>query len=106
VFRFIGSAITVPLAEELAFRGYILARLSGASLQTNSRIAFSWLPFLGSSLLFGVFHGAWVAGTIAGLGYAMARYRRGKVQDAIVAHMTTNALLSGYVILTQEWSYW
>ena len=106
VFRFVGSAITVPLAEELAFRGYILARMSGASLHTRDRIAFAWLPFLGSSLLFGVFHGAWIAGTIAGLGYAIARYRRGRVQDAIVAHMTTNALLSGYVLLTQEWSYW
>ncbi|MEN8107368.1 MAG: exosortase E/protease, VPEID-CTERM system [Pseudomonadota bacterium] len=106
VFRFVGSAVTVPLAEELAFRGYILARLSGAPLHTSGRIAFAWLPFLGSSLLFGIFHGAWVAGTLAGLGYAIARYRRGKVQDAIVAHMTTNALLSGYVILTHEWSYW
>ena len=106
VFRFIGSVITVPLAEELAFRGYLLARLSGAPLGTASRIEFAWLPFIGSSLLFGLFHGAWLAGTFAGLGYALARYRRGRLQDAIVAHMTTNALLSGYVCLTQEWSYW
>lgn len=106
VFRILGSVITVPLAEELAFRGYILARLSGAPLSTTAGIKFAWLPFFGSSLLFGIFHGAWLAGTIAGLGYGLARYRRGRVQDAIVAHMTTNALLSGYVCLTQEWSYW
>lgn len=105
-FRLVGAIITVPLAEELAFRGYILARLSGAPLSTTASIEFAWLPFIGSSLLFGIFHGAWLAGTIAGLGYGLARYRRGRVQDAIVAHMTTNALLSGYVCLTQEWSYW
>ncbi len=106
VFRCIGSAITVPLAEELAFRGYILSRLSNAELKMNMAPAFSWLAFLASSLLFGIFHGAWIAGTIAGMGYALARYRRGRVSDAILAHMTTNALLSAYVLMTQQWSYW
>jgi len=105
-FRCIGSAITVPLAEELAFRGYILSRLSGSELSQNSAPAFSWLAFLGSSILFGVFHGAWFAGTLAGMGYALARYRRGRVSDAVLAHMTTNALLSVYVLMTQQWSYW
>ncbi len=106
VLRTLGSVITVPLAEELAFRGYILSRLSGEEIDPNRKIAFSWLPFLGSSLLFGLFHGAWLAGTIAGMAYAFARYRRGRVSDAVLAHMTTNALLSAYVLLTQQWSYW
>jgi exosortase E/protease (VPEID-CTERM system) len=104
--RTLGSAVTVPLAEELAFRGYILSRLSGEDIDTNRKIAFRWMPFLGSSLLFGIFHGAWLAGTLAGMAYAFARYRRGRVSDAVLAHMTTNALLSAYVLLTREWSYW
>ncbi len=106
VFRFTGSVITVPLAEELAFRGYILSRLGGASLKTNISPGFSWLAFIGSSVLFGVFHGAWLAGTVAGMAYALIRYRRGKVSDAVIAHMTTNAMLSVYVLLTGYWSYW
>lgn len=105
-FRVLGSVIVVPLAEELAFRGYLLSRMSGAGLNTDSRIRFAWLPFLATSLLFGAVHGAWVAGTLAGMAYALARYRRGRVSDAVLAHITTNGLLSLYVLATQEWSYW
>jgi membrane protease YdiL (CAAX protease family) len=38
--------------------------------------------------------------------YAVALYRRRQIIDAIVAHATTNALLSGYVIATGSWSQW
>jgi hypothetical protein len=40
------------------------------------------------------------------MGYAFALYRRGQLADAVVAHMTTNALLSLYILYTHEWSYW
>jgi len=106
VFRFLGSTLTVPLAEELAFRGYLMSKLSGSKPGTGGAIAFTWFSFLTSSILFGLFHGAWLAGTIAGMCYALARYYRGKVGDAVLAHLTTNLLLSFYVLLTGEWSYW
>ena len=106
VFRCLGSAVVVPLAEELAFRGYLLNRLSGRDPAVSGGVPFTWLSFLLSSVLFGVFHGAWLAGTVAGMAYALARYRRGAVGDAVVAHMTTNLLLSGYVLVTGQWGYW
>ena len=105
-FRIIGSVITVPLAEELAFRGYLLARLGGQLPAINSDLRFSLLAFIISSLLFGLMHGDWTAGILAGMAYAWARYRRGQLGDAIIAHMTTNLLLSLYVLSTQQWSYW
>jgi len=46
-----------------------------------------------SSLAFGFLHGAWFAGTVAGLLYAFVRYRTGHVGYAIFAHSSTNALL-------------
>ena len=48
----------------------------------------------------------WLAGCLAGIAYAGVRYRRGQIGDAVVAHMTTNGLLSLYVLLTGHWSYW
>jgi hypothetical protein len=33
-------------------------------------------------------------------------YHRGRLFDAVVAHATTNALLSGYVIATGSWTQW
>jgi exosortase E/protease (VPEID-CTERM system) len=106
LFRFIGSAITVPLAEELAFRGYLLARLGGSSPTLQGALTFAWLPLLASSVLFGLLHGHWIAGTLAGIAYGAARYWRGETGDAVVAHMTTNALLSIFVLATQRWAYW
>jgi exosortase E/protease (VPEID-CTERM system) len=106
IFRALGSAITVPLAEELAFRGYLLRKLIAWDFEKVSFKQFTWFSFLLSSLLFGLLHGRWLAGTLAGMAYALAVYRRGQLSDAIVAHMTTNALLAVYVLIMGKWSLW
>ncbi len=106
VLRFIGSAVTVPIAEELAFRGYLMARLTPGGPGPADRLRFSWPALLVSSAFFGLLHGAWLAGAIAGLAYGLIRYHRGRVADAVVAHAVTNALLSIYVLGTGHWSLW
>jgi hypothetical protein len=50
-------------------------------------------------------HGRWLAGTLAGIGYALALRQRGQLADAIVAHMTTNALIAAYVLSQQAWAH-
>jgi CAAX prenyl protease-like protein len=62
-FRVIGSVITVPVAKELAFRGYVLRRLISSDFDKVTP-RFNWLSFLGSSFLFGTLHGRWIAGTV------------------------------------------
>jgi len=106
IFRVLGSVITVPIAEELAFRGYLLRRLVSTDFESLSSPRFTWISFLVSSFLFGVLHGRWVAGTAAGMFYASAMYRRGRVGDAIIAHATTNALIAVYVLVFGEWDFW
>jgi len=106
VFRVVGSVVTVPLAEELAFRGYLTRRLIAAEFQEVPLGRFTWLSFLVSSALFGALHGRWLAGMLAGMLYAIALYRRGSLADAVVAHATTNALIAGYVLTTGDWSLW
>jgi exosortase E/protease (VPEID-CTERM system) len=105
IFRVLGSVIMVPIAEELAFRGYLLRRLISADFDKVSP-RFTWLSFLLSSLLFGALHGCWLAGTVAGMFYAWAMYRRGKVGDAILAHATTNALIAADVLILGNWKLW
>ena len=105
VFRVIGSVVTVPVAEELAFRGYLLRRL--ISIDFDKILpCFTWLSFLLSSILFGALHGRWLAGTAAGMFYAWAMYRRGRVGDAIIAHATTNALIAVDVLVFGNWGLW
>jgi CAAX prenyl protease-like protein len=106
IFRIVGAVITVPLAEELVFRGYLPRRLQSADWRQLPPGQFTWMSLLVSSILFGVMHGAWLAGTLAGLAYAFAVSRRGKLLDAVLAHATTNALLAGYVLATGAWALW
>lgn len=106
VFRVIGSVITVPLAEELAFRGYLIRKLVAPDFENVRLGQFTWLSFILSSVLFGLLHGRWVAGTLAGMGFALALYRRGRIGDAVVAHMTANALIAAYVLIGGKWSLW
>lgn len=104
IFRFIGSTVTVPIAEELAFRGYLLCRFSATDVKLRGGLPFSVVGIMGSSIAFGALHGAWLAGTIAGVIYAAVRLRGGTVTDAIVAHSVTNALIFGYAAITGVWS--
>jgi len=106
VARIVGAVVTVPLAEELAFRGYLLRRLVDRDFQAVPPRRFTWLAFLGSSLLFGALHDRFLAGTLAGMLYAGALHRRGAIGDAITAHATTNALLAAWVLATRSWSLW
>ncbi len=60
-FRVLGSVVTVPIAEELAFRGYLARRLVTADFERLSLRHFSWLAFIGSSVLFGALHSRLIA---------------------------------------------
>jgi exosortase E/protease (VPEID-CTERM system) len=105
VFRTLGAVVTVPLAEELAFRGYLF-ELMGAGDNAGRRSRIPWFALFFSSILFGLMHSAWLAGLLAGVAYGLVRCYRGNVADAFVAHATTNGLLSIYVLTTGNWSLW
>jgi exosortase E/protease (VPEID-CTERM system) len=107
LFRLAGSTLTVPIAEELFFRGFVTRRCIDADVDRVPVGAFSWFSFLVSSVSFGLLHGdAWLAGIVAGMLFAAALSRRRRIADAVVAHAATNALLSGYVIATGSWAQW
>jgi len=107
VCRVVGSVVTVPLAEELAFRGYLPRRLMARDFEAVPLGRFTVLAFVVSSVLFGIVHGRrWLVGTLAGMAYALVLLRRRRLGDAVLAHATTNALLDVYVLTTGAWSLW
>jgi exosortase E/protease (VPEID-CTERM system) len=103
--RVLTTVIMVPLAEELAFRGYLPRRLLARDFQSVPVGHFQGFSFLLSSLLFGLLHERWFAGTLVGMLYACALYRRGELGDAVLAHATTNAFIAVSVLLG-AWSLW
>jgi CAAX prenyl protease-like protein len=106
IARVLGSVVVVPVAEELAFRGYLLRRLIDADFLAVSPTHFTAASFLISSVAFGALHGRWFAGILAGMIYAVAQYRRGEISDAIISHAVTNGLLAAYVVVFGRWAFW
>jgi exosortase E/protease (VPEID-CTERM system) len=105
-FRAIGSVITVPLAEELAFRGFLSRRLIAKEFDSVPMGKFTAISFVLSSVVFGLLHGRWLAGTVAGLLFSLALYHRRRLADAVLAHATANLLITTYVLTSGNWSAW
>jgi exosortase E/protease (VPEID-CTERM system) len=106
-FRILAAVITVPIAEELAFRGFLLRRFVSQDFDALPLSTFTWFGLSISSLVFGLLHGhLWFAGVLAGLLYAWALLRRGRIGEAVIAHAITNLLLAGYVLIFHKWHLW
>lgn len=107
VLRVLAACVTVPIAEELAFRGFLIRRLISADFESIGLRRYTLVSVLISSFAFGLLHGdRWIAGTLAGLFYAVAFLRRGRIGDAVAAHATTNAALAAWVLLNGKWYLW
>ncbi len=106
IFRLLGSVIVVPIVEELAFRGYLLRQLVAEDFKKVPATQFTWFSFIVSSLGFGMLHGRWLAGILAGMAFALALYRRGRIGDAVLAHVVANALIAASVFFFGNWSLW
>ncbi len=105
--RALAGILTVPIAEELAYRGYLMRRVRSADFETLPFSAVGLSGVLVSSLAFGIAHGAWwLPGVVAGLAYAVLLRRTGRLGEAIAAHATTNALIAVWVLGLQQWQLW
>ena len=105
-FRVIGAVLVVPIAEELAFRGYLLRKLVARDFERVEPGRFTWLSFALSSILFGLLHESIASGTMAGAGFALALYRRGRLSDAVLAHVVANGLIAVAVLGFGRWELW
>ncbi|MGD8607434.1 MAG: exosortase E/protease, VPEID-CTERM system [Myxococcales bacterium] len=106
VSRALGAIVTVPIVEELAFRGFLLRRLIGSNFTRVPYDAWRWPAVLISSLAFAAVHQEWLGGFAAGVLFAYAQKRRGLLSDAIVAHAISNALIAVQVLVAGHWSLW
>jgi CAAX prenyl protease-like protein len=107
VTRTVAAVLTVPLAEELAFRGYIARRIMSADVESVSFHSLSLVAVLVSSLAFGILHGRmWLAGILAGVVFAVVAKLRGRLGEAVAAHATANLLIALWVIARGDYSLW
>jgi hypothetical protein len=106
--RSVRAIILVPIIEELFWRAWLprwfddMDDFRRVPLGQYSRAAF-WL----TAVLFASEHGAlWDVGLMAGILYNEWMRRTRSLGDLILAHSVTNALLSGYVLMSGKWEYW
>jgi exosortase E/protease (VPEID-CTERM system) len=105
--RAAAAIVTVPIVEELAYRGFLMRRWLSAEFETVSFSAVRWPQLLLTSLLFGAAHGAmWLPGVIAGVLYGGVLIRTGRMGESIAAHATTNALIVACVLFGGQWQLW
>jgi exosortase E/protease (VPEID-CTERM system) len=105
--RVLAAVVTVPIAEELAYRGYLLRRLKSADFDSVAFSEVALWALLVSSIAFGLAHGSWwLPGTAAGLVYGLVLMRTGRIGEAIAAHATTNGLIAVWVLGLQQWQLW
>jgi CAAX prenyl protease-like protein len=95
-----GGAIAIPLAQELAFRGYLERKLVASDFERVPFDRFTWLSFLGSSVAYGVIEPNWIPAVFVGMIFAAAMYRRGLLSDAIIAHVCSSGMLFAFAVIT------
>jgi CAAX prenyl protease-like protein len=96
----------VPICEELAFRGFLLRWLVERDFTEVSFRRYTAWAVLVSSAAFALVHERWLAGALAGLGYAVVQVRGGRVSDAIAAHAASNAVIVVCGVASGQWSRW
>jgi exosortase E/protease (VPEID-CTERM system) len=105
--RAFAAVLSVPVAEELAFRGFLMRRLNSPEFETVPFTQVTWAGVALSSVAFGLLHGdRWLAGIAAGVLYALVARRTGRLGESVAAHSITNGLLALYVLATGNWQYW
>jgi exosortase E/protease (VPEID-CTERM system) len=102
--RGFGSIVVVPIAEELAFRGYLSRVLISSKFESVPVGQFQLPAFLVSTLVFGILHERWIAASFAGAVYALLMYRTKRLSDPIIAHMASNAAIIGWAVAAKQWS--
>lgn len=106
-FRALAAIVTVPIAEELAFRGFLARRLVSENFEAVPFSALGLTSIAASSIIFGALHGHfWWLGTIAGAAFALGARRSGRFGDAVLAHAAANAVIAACVLTRHAFWLW
>ncbi len=107
VVRTISCSVTVPILEELFWRGWLMRWLVDKNFLKVPLALYVPSAFWSVAILFASEHGPyWEVGLAAGILYNWWVIRTRSLADCILAHAVTNACLSAYVLYTGLWRYW
>jgi CAAX prenyl protease-like protein len=106
VVRWIGSALLVPVMEELFWRSFLMRWLEQPVFQGVDPRRVGVKAIVLSTFVFMLAHTLWLASIVAGLAYAWLYVRSGKLWLPVIAHAVTNGALGVWVVATGAWRFW
>jgi CAAX prenyl protease-like protein len=107
VLRTISSTLLIPVVEELFWRGWMMRWLIAKDFMRVPLGQYAPSAFWIVALMFAFEHGPyWEVGLAAGIVYNWWLVHTKNLADCILAHAVTNGILSGYVLVTDQWQYW
>jgi exosortase E/protease (VPEID-CTERM system) len=105
--RVVAACTTVPVAEELAFRGFVARRVTSSDVETAPYRDLSIAGIAVSSVLFGALHGEmWLMGIFSGVVFALVAKLRGRLGEAVVAHAVANFLIAVVALRMHNYALW
>ena len=105
--RVLAAVTTVPIAEELAFRGFAARAVTNRDVERVPYTRLSWAGILLSSVLFGVMHREmWIMGIVSGVVFALVAKFRGRLGEALAAHVTANLAIAIAGLALRNYSLW
>lgn len=104
--RLAGSAVVVPMLEEVFFRSLLYRYIINSNFLSVPLGQFFWKPFLITSIIFGLEHREWLAGILCGFAYQGLVCWKKRLGDALTAHAITNLLLGLWVVWKNAWNFW
>lgn len=107
VLRILTSVITVPILEELFWRGWLMRWLINRDFTQVSLGTYDTQAFWIVAAMFASEHGSfWDVGLATGIIYNWWMVRTKSMWDCILMHAVTNACLAWYVLHYDQWMYW
>jgi CAAX prenyl protease-like protein len=105
-FRLLGTALVVPVMEELFWRGFLMRWLIREEFTEVPLGTFRPFSFFATTTLFAAEHGPeWPLGAIVGLLFGAWFVRTKNLGDVMTAHGVANLLLALYCLFSGDWHF-
>jgi CAAX prenyl protease-like protein len=106
MIRVLGRSLVVPPLEEVFYRSFLYRYFANPKFAELPLNTWHLVSFLSTSAVFGLSHpGQWVQAILCGLAFQALVVRFGRIGDAMLAHATTNLVISIYAIATRQWQF-
>jgi exosortase E/protease (VPEID-CTERM system) len=98
--------VVTPIAEELAFRGFLQRRVQHAEFERVPLERWSASGVAVSAVAFGALHGNWIGGVAVGVIFSLCLRGPGRLAEAVACHALINGALAVLAASTGRWGWW